>query len=272
MLLFVQVLGEQLVVCKSTSFSADSSYSIKSQPEQTRLASSLEAQLITSAIDGSGESDSGVVPDGYRDFFADYVFYQCIDSIILEQIDKELNTAKIWFMLASILRINAYDAFSTINPVETVISNFIYEDYKVIPSMKHEVPEIQESYAGAWVLPVNKSIVRYVGGLDFASLYPSIIRQFGVSPEKFLFKDTKVIGKNPDGTDKTVVGDYVPKEDEIKMKSGAVYKKGPAILPNILTHYYNLRKQAKNDRKDVDTELAYYEKILEERETGVNLS
>jgi len=210
--------------------------------------------------------------DGYRDFFADYVFYQCIDSIILEQIDKELNTAKIWFMLASILRINAYDAFSTINPVETVISNFIYEDYKVIPSMKHEVPEVQESYAGAWVLPVNKSIVRYIGGLDFASLYPSIIRQFGVSPEKFLFKDTKVIGKNPDGTDKTVVGDYVPKEDEIKMKSGAVYKKGPAILPNILTHYYNLRKQAKNDRKDVDTELAFYEKILEEREAGANLS
>ena len=69
MLLFVQVLGEQLVVCKSTSFSADRSYSIKSQPEQTRLASSLQTQLITSTIDGSGESDSGVVPDGYRDFF-----------------------------------------------------------------------------------------------------------------------------------------------------------------------------------------------------------
>ena len=86
--------------------------------------------------------------------------------------------------------------------------------------------------------------------LDFASLYPSIMRQFGVSPEVFIKKDIN----------------YTPKEDEIKMASGAIYKKDPkALIPSILTDYYSRRKQAKNDMKQASTEQEYYEEILEKR-------
>ena len=86
--------------------------------------------------------------------------------------------------------------------------------------------------------------------LDFASLYPSIMRQFGVSPEVFIKKDIN----------------YIPKEDEIKMASGAIYKKDKnALIPSILTEYYARRKQAKNDMKQASTEQEYYEEILERR-------
>ena len=86
--------------------------------------------------------------------------------------------------------------------------------------------------------------------LDFASLYPSIMRQFGVSPEVFIKKDIN----------------YTPKDDEIKMASGAIYKKEPkALIPSILTDYYSRRKQAKNDMKQASTEQEYYEEILERR-------
>lgn len=86
--------------------------------------------------------------------------------------------------------------------------------------------------------------------LDFASLYPSIMRQFGISPEVFIKKDIN----------------YIPKEDEIKMASGAIYKKDKkALIPSILTEYYARRKQAKNDMKQASTEQEYYEEILERR-------
>ena len=91
--------------------------------------------------------------------------------------------------------------------------------------------------------------------LDFASLYPSIMRQFGVSPEVFIKKDIN----------------YTPKEDEIKMASGAIYKKDPkSLIPSILTDYYSRRKQAKNDMKQASTEQEYYEEILERRLKAMN--
>lgn len=91
-----------------------------------------------------------------------------------------------------------------------------------------------------------------VGGLDFASLYPSIMRQFGVSPEVYLKQE-------PDPN-------YKVKKDEIRMCSGAVYKKDPkAMIPAILTYYFAQRKQAKADMKQADTERQYYQDILDKR-------
>lgn len=81
------------------------------------------------------------------------------------------------------------------------------------------------------------------------------MRQFGISPETFLFKDE--------------VGDYVPKDNEIKTCSGAVYKKDPdALMPAILTHYYALRKAAKVDKKTANTEYEQLKVILEARKTA----
>lgn len=81
------------------------------------------------------------------------------------------------------------------------------------------------------------------------------MRQFGVSPEVFIKKDIN----------------YIPKDDEIKMASGAIYKKEPkALIPSILTDYYSRRKQAKNDMKQASTEQEYYEEILERRLKAMN--
>ena len=188
----------------------------------------------------------------YREHFKEYVFYNAIDTILIEQIDKVIHTANVWYMLTSILRIELNDAFSTIKPCETVMQVFEYDQYKVFPNVKKKVPEEQASYEGAWVIPVSPGIYRHVGGLDFASLYPSIMREWNISPENFKYK------KDPD---------YKPKEDEIKTISGAIYGRDEeAMIPAILTHYYNLRKAAKNDMKTADEEATYLEEILKRRE------
>lgn len=89
--------------------------------------------------------------------------------------------------------------------------------------------------------------------IKFKNLYPSIIRQFGISPETFLFKD-----KN-----------YKPKDNEIKTRSGAVYRKDPdALIPSILTHYFALRKAAKMDKKIANTEYEELKRILERRKNN----
>lgn len=185
----------------------------------------------------------------YEEHFADYVFYNCIDTILVEHIDKVLKTSEIWYMLTSVLRIELNMAFSTIKPTEHVMCNFMYPQYKIFPVIKKAEVE-QSDYEGAFVWPTRPGIFKFIGGLDFASLYPSIIRQFLISPEMFLFK-------NPS---------YIPKKDEIKTKSGAVFKKSnDSIIPSILTHYFGLRKAAKNDKKDCNVEMEHLKHILEKR-------
>jgi hypothetical protein len=59
---------------------------------------------------------------------------------------------------------------------------------------------------------------------------------------------------------------YVPKPDEIKTCSGAVYKKNPnAMIPAILTHYFAKRKDAKKDKKTANSEYEELKHILEQR-------
>jgi DNA polymerase elongation subunit (family B) len=125
----------------------------------------------------------------------------------------------------------------------------VYPHYKVLPD-KQKADSENGDYEGAFVWPTQPGIYKYIGGLDFASLYPSIIRQFQISPETFLFKDPN----------------YKPKPNEIKTCSGAVYRKDPdAIIPAILTHYFALRKQAKKDKKQANQEMEDLKHILEER-------
>lgn len=188
----------------------------------------------------------------YEEHFKEYVFYNCIDTILVEHIDKFLKTAEIWYMLACELRLELNVAFSTIQPTHVVMCNFVYPNYKVIPEKSYKKTDNSdsESYNGAFVWPTRPGIFKYIGGLDFASLYPSIMRQFQISPESFLFKDEN----------------YIPKSDEIKTCSGAVYKKDPnAVVPAILTHYFALRKAAKMDKKIANTEYEELKHILEHR-------
>lgn len=188
--------------------------------------------------------------DFYKNHYADYVFYNAIDTILVELLDKKMKTSQVWYMLASELRIDLNSAYSTIMPAETVMQTFIYNQYKVIPKKVSKDVAESDGYTGAFVWPSMPGFFKYVGGLDFASLYPTTMRQFYISPETFMFKDLT----------------YTPKPDEIKTKSGAVYKKDKnAIIPRILTHYFAKRKQAKKDRKIADQAHEDLIKIYEKR-------
>lgn len=197
---------------------------------------------------------------GFKEFYEqdyeNYVFYNAIDTILVEQIDKKLKLADVWLNLANELKIDLNMAFSTVKPTQVVMGNFIYDEHKVMPHKEYK-ETLQESYEGAFVWPSQPGVFRMVTALDYSSLYPSTIRMFLISPEAFLFKDH--------------TGTYKPKEDEIKCSSGAVFKKDKDnLIPRILTHYFNKRKATKVLMKECNVELDYLKHIYEKR-TGEEL-
>jgi DNA polymerase elongation subunit (family B) len=72
-----------------------------------------------------------------------------------------------------------------------------------------------------------------VACFDFASLYPSVMRQLNVSPESFIKK------VDPDKRDKE------KSEKTIVSVTGAVYDTERSILKDVLTRLYSQRKEYK---------------------------
>ncbi|GBC02495.1 hypothetical protein RclHR1_04650012 [Rhizophagus clarus] len=72
--------------------------------------------------------------------------------------------------------------------VQNLLSAYAVKRDMVISTRVHENIE-KGKYPGVYVYPPKKEIEskRPVTGLNFASLYPSIIMAYNLSPEKFIF-------------------------------------------------------------------------------------
>lgn len=183
----------------------------------------------------------------YREF-PKYVFYNAIDTILVEEIHNKLKTMGTFLGLGNITRVEAMNAFSPINMLEATLTRYAYTRNWVFPKAGENKERMD--YEGAFVFDPLPDLYEWVASFDFASLYPSIMRQFEISIENFVTKD-----KN-----------YKPNKHQIKCASGAVFDASTVpLLSEILTNYYSQRKEAKKVSQQAEREAAELEKILKER-------
>lgn len=190
----------------------------------------------------------GTLKDLYEKDFDKYVFYNGIDSILVEQIHNKLKTMGTFLGLGNITRVEAMNAFSPIQMLEATLTRYAYQRNQVFPKIKND--NVRETYEGAFVFDPVPDLYEWVASFDYASLYPSIMRQFKISIENFVTKSqTFEINNN-----------------QIKCVSGAVFDKTvEPFLSEILTNYYGQRKDAKKISQKAEKEAAELEKILKER-------
>lgn len=180
---------------------------------------------------------------------AEYIFYNAVDSILIREIDQKIKTSSAFFGLANLMHVDALTAFSPVRSLEIVQCEYQYKEGKVFPSGGKK-NEISSGYEGAFVYDPIPGIYKNIIALDFASLYPTTMRQFNISPDTFICKD-----KN-----------HVRKDNEIKCTSGAVYRNDyEGFLPKILTDFYNQRKAYKKEMMIAIDEKYKLEEIYERR-------
>jgi DNA polymerase elongation subunit (family B) len=190
----------------------------------------------------------GTLQELYEKDFTQYVFYNAIDSVLVELLDIKLKTMQTFLGLANITKVEAMSAFSPIAMLEATLTRYAYKRGQIFP--KREDKKERESYEGAFVFEPDPNLYEWIVSYDFASLYPSIMRQFKLSIENFLFKD-----KN-----------YSPKNTEIKSSSGSVFDSSyEPLIAQILTDYYAQRKDAKKVFLNAEKEAAELGHILQER-------
>lgn len=164
-----------------------------------------------------------------------YVFYNAVDSILVREVDLAIKTSSAFFGLANLMHVDALTAFSPVRSLEIVQTEYLYKMNRVFPEVprkRKKEGEVDEGYEGAYVYDPTPGIYRNVIALDFASLYPTTMRQFNISPETFILKN-----KN-----------HRRRENEILCTSGAVYRNDiEGFIPKILSDFYSQRKAYKKD-------------------------
>ena len=149
-------------------------------------------------------------------------------------------------MLGNITQVEAMKAISPIWMTESIVTREFYKRKRVVAEIKKGVKS--SSFEGAYVKQPEPGLKEWIATFDFASLYPSAMRQWNISPESFK-------GRNID-----------VKDGWIKTASGAVFDNSEdSVLRTILTDFFNQRKVSKNKSFEIELELDILEKKLVEK-------
>jgi DNA polymerase elongation subunit (family B) len=135
-----------------------------------------------------------------------------------------------------------YKASSPVAVTEALIARKLSEQNKRIGSEPREEGKKDGQYAGAFVKEPNTGFYEGVSAFDFASLYPSIMRQFNISPDSFI----EMIPKDK-------IKEKRENPDIIICENGASYRKEDSMLKKILSDLYAQRKEYKSTSYDYFT-------------------
>jgi DNA polymerase elongation subunit (family B) len=195
---------------------------------------------------------AGTFQDMYNKDYDQHILYNAIDSILVEEIHNKLKTMGTFLGLGNITQVEAMGAFSPIKMLEATLTRYAYYRNQVFPK-EHQKRE-RGNYEGAFVFEPTPNLYSWLVSFDYASLYPSIMRQFKISIENFVTKDIN----------------FQLNHNQIKCISGAVFDKSiEPFLPEILTNYYNQRRNAKKISQNAEKKYFEFEKILKKRKKSV---
>lgn len=130
----------------------------------------------------------------YEDDFETFMYYNAVDSVLVQKIHESRNYISIIYAISSLAKIRIIDVVSQMNNAlaslaitEGVLRNRFREmDNIVLFKDETRVSDGDGGLAGGWVKDPIVGMNRWVVVYDFASLYPTTQRQFFIAPENYV--------------------------------------------------------------------------------------
>ena len=235
---------------------------------QTQTSYSLDNIASVELGIGNGKVSYGEYKDIIEFCEKDYdkfMDYAVQDVQILKRLENKLNLMQLLVMLSSMMGINPADAFGTVKPWGTYLTNKAYGKYIIMPKdTKHH---LDEGIIGGFVADPIKGIHRWIASIDINSMYPLLgIVAHNMSAEKYvpydeLPTDAKELYDKYQSDEKegkflsmTGLNETVANEIEVISKKynysfgiNAFFKNDSiGLVPEIIKEIYSDRKIAKN--------------------------
>jgi DNA polymerase elongation subunit (family B) len=207
----------------------------------------------------------------YEEDFEIYMYYNAVDSVLVQKIHEARNYISIIFAISSLSKIKVVDVVSQMNNAlaslaitEGVLRNRFRENENIV-LFKEGKNEMESTITGGWVKEPIVGLNQWCVTYDFASLYPTTQRQFYISPENFVgIKDSK----NPEVCTN---GRVIDRENHVVCVNGSVFEKRMSTTLKMLEDVYADRKKNKKimmEKKEELREVTDEIKRLEEELFG----
>lgn len=198
----------------------------------------------------------------YEDDFETFMYYNAVDSVLVQKIHEARNYISIIYAISSLAQIRIVDVVSQMNNAlgslaitEGVLRNRFREMDNIV-LFRDEKGDAESTIAGGWVKDPVVGMNQWCVTYDFASLYPTTQRQFFIAPETFVgLQDEKDKSKCTNGRP-------IDLEKHVLCVNGVVFekRKSPTLL--MLEDVYADRKknkkimmQKKEELKEVMDEI-----------------
>lgn len=195
----------------------------------------------------------GSLQELYENNFRDYVFYNVIDAILVLLIHERLRTIDAIFSVSNLCNVPLYKSEQPVALTEALMFKEFFKEGRVIADRKEDA-EKDKKYEGAFVKKPEPGAYRAVMMCDFSSLYPTVMRQFNISPEVFVEK-----------VDSDQMKRKRIEEGYIVTYNGCVFKNQDSALYRVLTGQFNQRKSEQKESQRLEKESHLIRKELERR-------
>jgi DNA polymerase elongation subunit (family B) len=199
----------------------------------------------------------------YQTDFKKFIFYNAIDSILVQMIHEKTKLADILYGIATLSRTTVTKALSTLSITEGILRKKL-RDQKNIVLVKNEHVSSGSAVKGGWVKEPIRGMATWTACYDFASLYPTTMRQFNISADSYK-------GQKIKGEDLSLFNGHQVElqESDIITKNGAVFRNEEGVVTQVMASVYADRKAYKKTMMAKNIELDVLERELKELEDSI---
>jgi DNA polymerase elongation subunit (family B) len=193
----------------------------------------------------------------HREDYKKFVYYNAVDSCLVQKIHDKMKYVDILYGMAVLGKIKIKDALSTLALTEGILREKLRDQKNVVLIRDEEnLSSGGSGIKGGWVKEPVRGMATWTCCYDFASLYPTTMRQFNISADSY--KGQKV--KNKDYS--IFNGHQLPiDESDIVTLNGSVFKKEDGVVTQVMGEVYADRKKWKKVMMQKHEEL---ERLKEE--------
>ena len=196
-------------------------------------------ETVSRAVLGEGKAVEGDVRDRadeiirrYRTDLEGFALYARTDSRLALEIISEMRLVPLALARSRLTGMQPDRVSASIASFDFVYLAELHKRDIVAPTARSGDARVSASQTGGHVLEPTTGLHRNVWVFDFKSLYPSVMRTFNIDPLAF-------------------VAGVGAGEDVIRTTTGAAFRRGDAILPQMLDRLAEARDAAKRAADDI---------------------
>ena len=192
---------------------------------------------------GKDEMPYDTFRDWYTKDFQSFRDYNIQDVEIVDGLEDKLKLIELVLTMAYEAKVNYTDVFSQVRMWDMLIYNYLKKDNIMIPPKQDNIKD--DKYEGAYVKDPITGMHNWIVSFDINSLYPHLIMQYNISPEK-------IIGVEPSGISVDKLLDHATPLTHLKAEGACITPNGakfkvdsPGFLPRLMESMYNDRVKFK---------------------------